>query len=393
VVDVYKQHGYDFLCLSDHNRLGEDTNTWREVAINEGEWPPKISQSIFDTYINVFGKDYVDYKTNGSSTSVRLKTYSEVKVKFEEPGKFILLPGVELTQKLNGLHLHMNYINLPVILPCIKKAGLVKTVQESKTISELISLNALEAEQAENELNKPYILTLNHPFWVYYDIIPQNLIDCPEVRFFEVCSNGSDHAPYPQAPTYTVEKFWDVVNAFRLLHGHQLLYGIGSDDAHFYDAKRIDVGDAWIMVHSASLTPDDLITAMCVGEFYASNGVFLKEVVFTREDNILHVTVKADQGVIYRIRFISTKRDFNQNTTEIAIPVENKRPARTIPVYSDDIGRTVKTVVGTEAGYQLEADDLYVRAVVESDRPSKITPHFHPKVEMAWTQPYTSGSN
>ena len=394
-VDAYKQRGYDFLSISDHNRFGEDTNFWCEVVANEGGWPPKISQAIFDTYLQAFGSEWVESKTNGENISVRLKTYVEVKAKFEKSGKFILLPGVEVTQVLNGLHAHLNYINLPVILPCIKDAGLVKTVQEPTTISELIALNAREAEQAANELKKPYVLTLNHPFWFYYDVVPQNLIDCPEIRFFEVCSGGSDHAPYPQASTYTVEKFWDVVNAFRLIQGHPILYGTGSDDAHFYDAERIDgiagVGEAWIMVRAASLKPEDLIESMHCGDFYASNGVLLENVDFTRADNTLRVKVKADPGVHYRIRFITTKRGFDQTVEEIEIPVENTRPARTIPIYSDDIGRTVKTVEGTEAMYQLEADDLYVRACVESDSPSKITRHFHPTVKQAWTQPYTTG--
>ncbi|MDO9543036.1 MAG: hypothetical protein Q7J98_12040, partial [Kiritimatiellia bacterium] len=52
--------------------------------------------------------------------------------------------------------------------------------------------------------------------------------------------------------------------------------------------------------------------------------------------------------------------------------------------------RIVKTVVGTKAAYRLEVNDLYVRARVESDCPSKIAFHFHPKVKMAWTQPYTA---
>ncbi len=396
-VDVYKQRGYDFLSISDHNRFGEDRNVWCEVVENEGGWPPKISQIIFDAYLQTFGGEWVESKTNGEKLSVRLKTYWEVKAKFEESGKFILLPGVEVTQTLKGLHTHLNYINLPLILPCIKDAGLIKKVQEPMTISELIALNAREAEQAANELHSPYVLTLNHPLWVYYDVVPQNLIDCPEIRFLEVCSGGSDYAPYPQASTYTVEKFWDVVNAFRLAQGHPILYGTGSDDAHFYDAERINgiggVGEAWIMVHAASLTPEGLIAAMHRGDFYASNGVLLERVDFTREDNTLRVAVRAEQGVNYRIRFITTKRGFDPSVNEVEVPAEGSRPARTVPLYSDDIGRTVKTVAGTEAAYQLEADDLYVRACVESDHPSMVTCHFHPKVKMAWTQPYAADDN
>jgi len=394
---AYKQRGYQFLSITDHNRFAEDTNTWREVCTDEGPWPPKVSRANFDAYLQTFGKDRVDIKTanksNGPVTSVRLKTYAEIKAGFEEPGKFILLPGIELTQQLNGMHVHMNCINLPLILPCVKGAGLVKTVKGPQTTSALIALNASEAAQAASEFKKPHVLMLNHPSWLYYDILPQNLIDRPEIRFFEVCNGGADYAPHPQALNYT-EKFWDVINAFRRVQGHALLYGIGSDDAHFYDAQRINgcsgVGDAWIMVRAAALTPENLIAAMQRGDFYASCGVLLEEAAFTPADNTLRIKVQAEQGVNYRIHFITTKQGFDRTATAVLSPAEKGRPARTIPVYSDSIGRIAKTVEGTEAAYRLAADDLYVRARVESDSPSKTAPHFHPKVKMAWTQPYAA---
>ena len=392
-VDAYKQRGYQFLSMTDHNQFAEDTKNWREVKENEGTWPPNVTQTQFDDYVKTYGKDWVKIRNDESGTSVRLKTYAEVKSKFEDPGSFILLPGVELTQVLNGTHVHLNYINLPVSLPCIEEADLSLDMEEpAMTVSKLLALNASETGQAALKLQKPYMLILNHPFWTYYDITPQNLIDCHEIYFFEICNGGIDYAPHPKALTYTVDKFWDIVNAFRLSQGKPLLYGIGSDDAHYYDEKRINdssgVGDAWIMVRAAALTPEHLLAAMHRGDFYASNGVFLENVVFTPGDNTLRVAVKAEPGVKYRINFITTKKGFDRTVTEIASPAEKNRPARTIPLYSDDIGRTVKTVAGTEAAYRLEADDLYVRAYVESDAPSKTAPYFHSKVKVAWTQPY-----
>jgi len=394
-VEAYKQRGYQFLSVTDHNRFAENPEVWREVTAAEGSWPPHVTQSIFDTYVRTFGKDVqsrIENTTNGPVTYVRLKTYAEVKAKFEEAEKFLLLPGVELTQQGGGLSIHLNYINLPLVLPCIKGSCLIQNITEPKTVSEIIALNVSEAGQAALEQKRPYMLTLNHPFWVYYDIVPQNLIDNPAIRFFEVCNGGSEQEPYPQARTYTVEKFWDAVNAFRRIQTNQLLYGIGTDDAHFYDAKRIDgnfgVGDAWIMVRAESLTPEKLLAALHKGDFYATCGVLLDNVAFTPTDNTLRVKVKVEPGVNYKIHFITTKRGFDRTVTEVTCTPTNHRPERTIPIYSDDIGRIVKTVAGTEAEYRLEADDLYVRARVESDSPSKIAPHFHPKVKTAWTQPY-----
>jgi len=129
---------------------------------------------------------------------------------------------------------------------------------------------------------------------------------------------------------------------------------------------------------------------MGAGDFYASSGVLLDDVSF--QDKTLRIKVKQDDGVNYRIHFVTTKQGFNQGMSKISSPSEKKRPARFIPQYADDIGRTVKTTTGVDASYKLETDDLYVRARIESDSPSQTSPHFHPKVKTAWTQPYTHKS-
>lgn len=393
-IAAYKDRGYQFLCLTDHNRFADDTAQWRTVAAEEGDWPPDVTKEIFDAYVQAFGKDWVESKADGPVTSVRLKTYAEMKAKFEEPGKFLLMPGVEITQTLNGHAVHQNYVNLPVVLPSIKGAELVQKIEQPKPASELILSNIAEAKQAALEQKASYLFMLNHPFWVYYDVVAQDLIDCPKVHFFEVCNGGSEFAPNPQAVSYTPGKFWDSVNAFRSIRGDALLFGIASDDAHYYDAKRITgnggAGDAWVMVRAKSLTPDHILAAMEQGDFYATTGVLLDEITFSRTDPALRVRVKAEQGVGYRIHFITTKRGFDQKVTHMNSPAEGDRPARTIPVYSEDIGRIVKTVSGTQAEYRLESDDLYVRAQVESDRPAKYSRYFHPAVETAWTQPCAS---
>lgn len=393
-VAAYQQSGFDFLCISDHNRFAGDTNTWREVADKEGGWPPKVLRAIYENYIRDFGPAGVDVKTrpDGAVALVRLKTFPELQARFEQPGKFILLPGVELTQKLGDLHVHLNYINLPRVLPCIQDAQLIKKVHPPQTVGGLLTLNAAEAAQAAAGMRRPYVLMLNHPFWRFHDIVPAHLLECPAIRFFEICNSGADFAPDPAAAGVTPDKFWDAVNAFRCAAGQDLLYGVGSDDAHYYDAARIHgkngVGDAWVMVRAAELTPEHLLAAMQAGDFYATCGVLLEDVAFSPSDQTLRVRVQAAPGAQYRIHFITTKRDFDRTVSPLAAPAEKKRPARTIPIYSDSIGCVVKTVAGLEAEYRLAEDDLYVRARVESSLPARITPPFHPLVQTAWTQPY-----
>ena len=115
-------------------------------------------------------------------------------------------------------------------------------------------------------------------------------------------------------------------------------------------------------------------------------------------------SVPPKKGVTYTIKFISTKRGVDTGVVHtvglasVGQPDKGGRPARTVPIYSREIGATVKSVSGRKgervaAEYSLASDDLYVRARVESDEQA---PYYafggkysmHPKTSMAWTQPY-----
>lgn len=388
-IDIYKKLGYDFLGVSDHNVFADDPSHWKTVEAREGKWPPDVTTPLFDAYMQAFGSE-VETRRDGEKTAVRLKTHAEMQRRFEEQGKFLLLPAVEVTQVLNGINVHLNYLNLPDTLPCVKGGAQSKQIKDAAlTVSALIRQNAAEVAQLSAQLSRPSLLTLNHPQWVYWDIVPQNLVDNPEVRFFEVCNGGSAFAPHPDALSVTCDAFWDAVNAFRSLKGQPLLFGIGSDDTHYYLNRTPEqrLADAWVMVRSASLTPDALLAAMHAGDYYATTGVLLDDVAFSAVDRTLRVKVKPSPGVTYRIRFITTKRGFDPSVRTVSCPAEKGRGPRTIPVYSGDIGKTVQLVEGAEAAYRMAPDDLYVRAKIESSVPSGYTRHFHPDMQVAWTQP------
>lgn len=392
-VDIYKRLGYDFISLSDHNIFADDPDHWKTVETKGGGWPPVVTTPVFDAYRTSFGPE-VETRSQDGKTAVRVKTFEEMRRRFEEPEKFLLLPGVEITQVLNGIQVHLNAINLPDVIPFVKGGPLSKKMEnEPMRVSDLIGRNAAEVAAMADAMKRPSLLMLNHPQWVYLDIQPQNLIDNPEVRFFEVCNGGSAFAPHPDAPNVDNDSFWDAVNAFRCLKGQPLLYGVGTDDTHYYIDRTPEqrLEDAWVMVHSAALTPDALLAAMHAGDFYATTGVRLDDVEFSATDRTLRVKIRAEPGVSYRIRFITTKKGFDRSVRTVHSPAEEKRGARDIPVYSADVGRTAQAVEGTEASYRMAPDDLYVRAKIESSVPTGFTRHFHPDVQVAWTQPYGAG--
>lgn len=380
-VSMYRTAGFHFLAFTEHNTLATHPAAWREVAASTVAGS-KIAQDRFTDYVDEFGTE-VDSKVENGITYVRLKTLAEVKARFDAPGAFLMMPGMELTQAAQGRQVHMNYLNIPEALP--------HSVPSGYTVSQLIGHNAALAA-ASGVAPTRCSLAVNHPCWVFCDILPQDLIDRPEIRFFEVCNGGSSYSLPAGAEKYGVEMFWDSVNAFRRLNNKPLLFGLGTDDAHHYQPPRMNgadgFGSAWVEVRAAELTPDAVMSALHAGDYYASCGVQLEDVSFSLSDRTLRVSVKAQSGATYRICFVTTKRGFDQTVTYVDSPADGGKPARVIPVYSDDVGRTVKTVDGTEGEYTLAEDDLYVRARVESSLPAKYVRNFYPLVQTAWTQPY-----
>ena len=389
-VDIYKRLGYNFIALSEHNVFADEPDHWKTVEKEETKWPPDVTPPVFDAYLRDYPQE-AETRQSGDKTQVRLKTYEEMRQRSEIPGEFLLMPGVEMTSARDGVNVHLNYINLPDVIPYVKGGPLVKDFKGGGLDETAVMRHtAREAAAMAAAMKSPHLLMLNHPQWVYWDIQPRFLIENPEIRFFEVCNGGSSFAPHPDAQNVTLDSFWDAVNAFRAIQGTPLLFGVGSDDTHYYINRTPNqrIADAWVMVRANQLSADALLKAMHAGDFYASTGVSLEDITFKPRRRTLRVSVQAEPGVNYRIRFIATKRGFDQSVRTVDSPAVKGHTARTIPVYSPEIGQTVDLVEGVEASYRMAHDDLYVRAKIESSVNSDYKCHFHPEVQVAWTQPY-----
>jgi hypothetical protein len=342
-------------------------------------------------------------------TEVRLQTMTELIERYAKPGAFLVMRGMEITRcGAASRHMHMNYVNLDAPVPGIEKANLIQQMPGDWSNSRITRHTRDEVSALAQSLgNPPHLCFFNHPHWRYYDAVAQDLIDNPDVRFFEVCNNGADFPPVGLLPDDGLynDRFWDAINATRAKAGQPLLYAVANDDCHFYPCTKTEkpctFGEAYNMVRADALTPAALFAAMEKGDSYASCGVDLEDVQF--DGKTLHVAVPAKKGVAYTVKFIVTKRNADTGIVQtVSIPQTGKdwsgRPTRTVPIYSSAIGATAKSVSGKKgermaAEYSLASDDLYVRARVESDAPA---PYYvlggkgamHPRVAMAWTQPY-----
>ena len=144
-------------------------------------------------------------------------------------------------------------------------------------------------------------------------------------------------------------------------------------------------GRGWVMVRARFLTPEHVIHAMTAADYYSSSGVTLKDVRFDAESKSLRVEIDPEPGATYTTQFIGTLKSYDP--TRRPVTDKDGNALEVTKRYSDDVGKVLATVDGTEATYGLTGDELFARAVVTSSRPPA-NPSFAGQKAQAWTQPF-----
>ena len=63
-------------------------------------------------YVDAWGPDWVTLRSRGETNEVRLRPLDEYRGRVEEPGRFLLIAGEEITDRHLNAPLHMNAHNL-----------------------------------------------------------------------------------------------------------------------------------------------------------------------------------------------------------------------------------------------------------------------------------------
>jgi hypothetical protein len=371
IVDWYKTQGYDFLALSDHNVVQLEER-WIHSKTNKG------GLAAFEKYKSKFG-DWVETKEENGQLKVRLKTLTDLRKKFDEANKFLLIPAEEVTDRYKAWPVHMCASNVREI---IKPKG-------GDSVLEILQNNINQVEEQRKRTGQPMIVHVNHPNF-QWGITAEDMLPVKGERFFEVYNGHPTVYNEGDATHASMDKLWDILLAFRLAElGLEPLYGVGTDDSHAYHKlgpKLSNVGRGWIKVRSAKLTPEDIIKAMEAGEFFASSGVDLKDV--RRDKKQYVVEINGEPGVTYTTQFIGTRKGFDRKHEPVR--AANGEVLRVTHKYSKDVGEVLAEVKGTTAGYTLKGDEIYVRAKIVSSK-AKANGVFDGEVESAWTQPLITG--
>jgi hypothetical protein len=370
IVDWYHNHGYHFLALSDHNVLSQGQNWISVFQANK-----RAKQDGLARYRERFGDSWVETMTVNGDLKVRLKPLGEFRSLFEQPGRFLLIQGEEITDHFEKKPIHMNATNVLELI----------TPQGGKSVVETMTNNLTAVEEQRQRLGRPILAHLNHPNF-HYAITAEELAMVTKELFFEVY-NGHPGVNHLGDEQHTgIERMWDIINTLRI--GEMKVRpvdGLGTDDSHNYFGQAgSSPGRGWIMVRARHLTAEAIIHAIEARDFYASSGVTLREVRYSPDSRVLELAIEAEGTARYTTRFVGTKKGYDPARK----PVQDAfgKALEVTQRYSDDVGKVLATVEGTIARYTLTGEELYVRAVVTSTEPPE-NPSFPDQRRQAWTQP------
>lgn len=346
IMKWYKDSGYDFVTLSDHNILAEGEK-WIE--------PEKGTQheQTFQNYLDTFGEDWIVFEENQGHYRVLLKTLEEYRTLFEDEGRFLILKSEEITDGFENKSIHVNATNVQELIE----------PQGGNSIVDVMQNNIDAVYEQREETGEPMFPHINHPNFGW-SITAEDLKGLEGERFFEVY-NGHPHVHNEGDSLRSgTEQMWDEVITHYLIEGKPVMYGIAVDDAHHYQemsTENANPGRGWIQVKSHELSPDSIIAAMERGDFYASNGVSVQSIKF--DGHTLTINIDDEEGVQYTTEFIGT-RDGSET----------------------QIGSLLETKEGPKVSYTLKGDEMYVRAKITSDK-KKENPYSPGEFEVAWIQP------
>ena len=351
VIDWYANNDYNFLVLSDHNILSHGEKWY---PIDREDWRPLRPEHVEDLQER-FGPGWVETRTVDDVEQMRLKNLPELRARFERPGKFIMIQGEEITDAFENRAVHINAVNLQELIP----------PQGGTSVRDTMQRNLDAVIEQSQRLNQPMLAHINHPNMGHSNSA-EDIASIKGERFYEVfnghrgvLTNGDDQVP-------SADAMWDIALTLRLTElDLGLLYGLATDDSHNHHGKGLtsQPGRGWVWVKANSLHPDSIVRAMRAGSFYASTGVKLKD--FKTKGRFLRLEIEPEEGVRYTTDFIGTRYQDGQVMT---------------------VGEILATTTELRPTYEMNGDELYVRARVTSSRKHP-NPFAEGDMEMAWVPP------
>lgn len=341
VVDWYKNHGYQFLGLSEHNVLPLGSRWVQKTDVAQGHRPGMREAGGEPAY------DRASEMHDGGE-SLRLKTLPELRREFEEVGRFVLLCNEEVTNTGAGRPVHVTAVNVSRAIPSVDEATAKAAVE--RTLVQIVEQGKIQGYAA--------LGVVNHPNFAWA-VGASDLSTVRDARFVEIFNGHPFTASRGDAGRRSVVRVWDMANAERVL-GRRWppLFGVASDDAHVEaGSSEPSPGRGWIYVRATALRSSSLLDAMQRGDFYASTGVRLKRLDYDRRTRVLSVAVEPEPDTTYTTEFVVTK------TTATPLDLDpNDRWDGPM------VGVVAASISGLESRYALTEADAFVRATITASK-------------------------
>ncbi|MEZ5330814.1 MAG: CehA/McbA family metallohydrolase [Thermoanaerobaculia bacterium] len=252
------------------------------------------------------------------------------------PDRFLVLPGVELSQEVDGG------------IVDVVGLGVATAVgpQDGETVADVVTADAAAVRAAGG------VPIAAHPN-LTWAVAAEDLIAADGFALLEIWNAEPGMHNLGGGGSPSTEQIWD-----RVLSTGRRLYGVAVDDSHHFDRfgpEWANPGRAWVMVRADRLDAETLLAALEDGDFYASTGVWLLDLESDEEGIRLRLDEENDQ-------------------VEWLEPGRNPTRFRTVFVGRD--GEVLKVDESLEPSYAFRGDELYVRARVEDSTGA-----------VAWIQP------
>lgn len=197
---------------------------------------------------------------------------------------FLLIPGEEVTTAYQSASVHVNALDIKRLIPAPKGNSLLETVQ-----------NTIDAIRADNAI--PHI---NHPNF-RWSIDTTVLWRMRNDRLIEI-HNGHPTVHNEGGGDWPgLEEAWDA-----LLTRGKRIFGIAVDDAHHFQQEfapdRANPGRGWVAVRTATRNGRAIVEALDAGDFYASSGPVVSDIVVT--DTSLAITIARTGDFKYTTQFV-----------------------------------------------------------------------------------------
>ncbi len=197
---------------------------------------------------------------------------------------FLLVPGEEITDRVDEKPLHVNGLNVARLVAPQGGPSVAAALQRD--------IDAIRAASGVPHINHPnFGWAIGHA----------DLAGLERYRLLEIYNGhplvnnlGGGDAP-------GMEEVWD-----RLLTAGQRIYGIAVDDAHYFkrpwDPLAPKPGTGWVVVRAPRLEAAALMASLENGDFYASTGVELES--YTASPAAIDVRVRVAGTTRYRVQLV-----------------------------------------------------------------------------------------